>query len=265
MTRSRGRRRSALSRTGRIRRNGLRRVPGQSWEDGRSRGSSKPRWHASATGSEQRVDGAGRTDAGVHAYGQVIAFTYDGRLTATELGRALDALLPADVAIRDLRRDAGRVPPPLCGAVPGVPLHRLERAAQPASRAHGARGAGPARHRRDGASRVGLHRPARLQRLRGDGPIAGPDRHGGPGPAEGPARDDRRPGRRLPPRDGPADGGRPPGGRPRQDGCDSGPAALAGPATGPRRGSAPRRKGLCLRRVVLGRRPSERNGEHEER
>ena len=32
---------------------------------------------------------------------------------------------------------------------------------------------------------------------------------------DGPARDDRRPGRRLPPRDGPADGGRPPGGRPR--------------------------------------------------
>lgn len=52
----------------------------------------------------RRVDGAGRTDAGVHAEGQVIAFTFDGRLTATELGRALDALLPPDVAIRDLRR-----------------------------------------------------------------------------------------------------------------------------------------------------------------
>ena len=74
------------------------------------------------------------------------------------------------------------LPPPLCGAVPGVPLHRLERAAQPASRANGARGAGPARHRRDGAGRVGLHRPARLQRSRGDGPLAGPDRHVGPGP-----------------------------------------------------------------------------------
>ena len=52
----------------------------------------------------QRVDGAGRTDAGVHASGQVIAFTYAGRLTATDLGRALDALLPADVAVRDVRR-----------------------------------------------------------------------------------------------------------------------------------------------------------------
>ena len=75
------------------------------------------------------------------------------------------------------QQGAGRVQPPLCGAVPGVPLHRLERAAQSAARAHGARGAGPARHRRDGASRVGLHRPARLQGLRGDGPIVGPDRH----------------------------------------------------------------------------------------
>jgi tRNA pseudouridine38-40 synthase len=55
-------------------------------------------------GRRLRVDGAGRTDAGVHAIGQVIAFTYDGRLSTAELGRALDALLPADVAIHGLRR-----------------------------------------------------------------------------------------------------------------------------------------------------------------
>jgi tRNA pseudouridine38-40 synthase len=55
-------------------------------------------------GVERRIDGAGRTDAGVHASGQVIAFTYPGRLTATELGRALDALLPTDVAVRDVRQ-----------------------------------------------------------------------------------------------------------------------------------------------------------------
>jgi tRNA pseudouridine38-40 synthase len=55
-------------------------------------------------GIRSRVDGAGRTDAGVHAIGQVIAFTYSGRLTAPELERALMALVPADVAIRDLRR-----------------------------------------------------------------------------------------------------------------------------------------------------------------
>jgi tRNA pseudouridine38-40 synthase len=34
----------------------------------------------------------------------VIAFTYRGTLGAAELGRALDALLPGDVAVRNLRR-----------------------------------------------------------------------------------------------------------------------------------------------------------------
>ena len=62
-------------------------------------------------GVAQRVDGAGRTDAGVHATGQVIAFSYDGRLTATELGAALEALLPRDVAIRDLRRTTSTFQP----------------------------------------------------------------------------------------------------------------------------------------------------------
>jgi tRNA pseudouridine38-40 synthase len=50
------------------------------------------------------VDGAGRTDAGVHATGQVIAFTYPGRVPRQELQRAVNAQLPRDVAIRDLRR-----------------------------------------------------------------------------------------------------------------------------------------------------------------
>jgi tRNA pseudouridine38-40 synthase len=35
--------------------------------------------------------------------GQVIAFTYRGRLPATELAAALEAILPRDVAIRDVR------------------------------------------------------------------------------------------------------------------------------------------------------------------
>jgi tRNA pseudouridine38-40 synthase len=52
----------------------------------------------------RRVDGAGRTDAGVHASGQVIAFSYEGRLKMAELERALDALLPPDVTIRRVRR-----------------------------------------------------------------------------------------------------------------------------------------------------------------
>ena len=55
-------------------------------------------------GPARRVDGAGRTDAGAHASGQVIAFSYEGRLTTAELERALDTLLPPDVTIRGVRR-----------------------------------------------------------------------------------------------------------------------------------------------------------------
>lgn len=55
-------------------------------------------------GERVAVDGAGRTDAGVHATGQVIAFTYPGRLTGAEVQRAVNARLPRDVAIRDVRR-----------------------------------------------------------------------------------------------------------------------------------------------------------------
>ena len=55
-------------------------------------------------GVRQPVVGAGRTDAGVHATGQVIAFTYPGSLSAEALTEALNGTLPPDVAIRDLRR-----------------------------------------------------------------------------------------------------------------------------------------------------------------
>lgn len=55
-------------------------------------------------GVRQPVVGAGRTDAGVHASGQVIAFTYPGRLSAEALTEALNGMLPPDVAISDLRR-----------------------------------------------------------------------------------------------------------------------------------------------------------------
>lgn len=55
-------------------------------------------------GIRQPVVGAGRTDAGVHATGQVIAFTYPGRLSVEALTQALNGMLPPDVAIRDLRR-----------------------------------------------------------------------------------------------------------------------------------------------------------------
>ena len=57
-------------------------------------------------GIRHPVDGAGRTDAGVHATGQVIAFTYAGPLPPPALTEALNGLLPPDVAVRDVRRAA---------------------------------------------------------------------------------------------------------------------------------------------------------------
>ncbi len=44
--------------------------------------------------------GAGRTDSGVHAFGQVIAFDLDWKHGPEALGRALNAHLPRDVAVR---------------------------------------------------------------------------------------------------------------------------------------------------------------------
>lgn len=49
-----------------------------------------------------RVVGAGRTDTGVHACGQVIAFDVQWRHSLPELHRALNAVLPADVALWSL-------------------------------------------------------------------------------------------------------------------------------------------------------------------
>ena len=58
------------------------------------------------TGQEPRVHGAGRTDAGVHATGQAAHVDVDSRLSALELCRALNAVLPADVALRQVREAA---------------------------------------------------------------------------------------------------------------------------------------------------------------
>ena len=54
---------------------------------------------AEIAGQPVRVRGAGRTDAGVHAEGQVAAVTLATRLDAATLARALNAKLPVDVAV----------------------------------------------------------------------------------------------------------------------------------------------------------------------
>jgi len=70
-----------------------------------------------ATGEHSRAAFAGRTDAGVHARGQVASFLSKTRLDADTLCRALNAWLPEDVAVLavaeapvdfEVRRDALR-------------------------------------------------------------------------------------------------------------------------------------------------------------
>jgi len=67
------------------------------------------------TRETRRVIPAGRTDAGVHARGQVAHFDCDTRLSPNDLQRGLNAVLPRDVAVLalepaapdfDARRDA---------------------------------------------------------------------------------------------------------------------------------------------------------------
>jgi tRNA pseudouridine38-40 synthase len=55
------------------------------------------------SGTDTIVYGAGRTDSGVHATGQVIAFDLDWRHDETALYKALNANLPDAVAILDVR------------------------------------------------------------------------------------------------------------------------------------------------------------------
>lgn len=61
----------------------------------------------SITGEQVRVLASGRTDAGVHALGQIAVFRTASRLTADIWQRALNARLPSDIAVRE----AEEVPP----------------------------------------------------------------------------------------------------------------------------------------------------------
>ena len=58
---------------------------------------------AKVTRSRLRISGAGRTDAGVHATGQVIAFDAAWRHSLADLQRALNAILPPDIVVSHLK------------------------------------------------------------------------------------------------------------------------------------------------------------------
>lgn len=55
---------------------------------------------ALVTGETTRVVAAGRTDTGVHAYGQAVSWDTESRLETGVLLRALNANLPPDMAVR---------------------------------------------------------------------------------------------------------------------------------------------------------------------
>jgi tRNA pseudouridine38-40 synthase len=57
---------------------------------------------AQVTQEPVTVYAAGRTDAGVHALGQVIAFDTSWRHGVGDLQRAMNAVLPLDIAVREL-------------------------------------------------------------------------------------------------------------------------------------------------------------------
>lgn len=57
---------------------------------------------AAVTGQAVTVSGAGRTDTGVHAEGQVIAFDVAWKHSAEALLNAVNAVLPDDIALQDL-------------------------------------------------------------------------------------------------------------------------------------------------------------------
>src|SRR5678810_626638 len=61
----------------------------------------KALWKLGWTG--RSVIMSGRTDTGVHATGQVVSFDLDWSHTAAELVRALNALLPADMAVHEAK------------------------------------------------------------------------------------------------------------------------------------------------------------------
>jgi tRNA pseudouridine38-40 synthase len=54
-------------------------------------------------GKPVRVNGAGRTDAKVHALGQVASFRCPSDIPTTAVQRALNSLLPRDVVVHDVR------------------------------------------------------------------------------------------------------------------------------------------------------------------
>ena len=195
------------ARTGRIRRHGVRRLPGPTWEPDRpGRAGSRagpPQRRDPAAGRRRRAD---RRRGPRH--GQVIAFSYDGQLSRRALAEALSGNLPRDVAIGDLRRAPQGFQPRYAARYREYRYIDLERTPEPAPRADTLRVREPldvAAMARAAAAFVGRHDFSAFGGSRSDnrsGPSTGRVRRNGR------RGHDRRVGRRVPAPDGPTHRGR---------------------------------------------------------
>ncbi|HLV80886.1 MAG TPA: tRNA pseudouridine(38-40) synthase TruA [Chthonomonadaceae bacterium] len=80
---------------------------GFQWQDnGRSVQAALEAAIAKRTGETVRITGAGRTDSGVHALGQVVSFGVETRIPAERMALALNSALPADVSVRKVEEVA---------------------------------------------------------------------------------------------------------------------------------------------------------------
>jgi len=59
-------------------------------------------------GQKVEVDGSGRTDAGVHAYGQVANFHIDTKMSLSEIMDYMNRYLPEDIAVVDIKEVSER-------------------------------------------------------------------------------------------------------------------------------------------------------------
>ena len=219
MTRARRRprrrrgRAAALPRDGRIRRNGLCRVPAPAERPdgpGRARGRARPpRRRRADRGRRGGTHGCRGPRRGP---GDRFHLPRAGS-PEPALQRAVNALLPPDVAIRGVRRAPDGFHPRYAARYreyrytvwngPRSPLRERQALGvrSPLDIAAMASAASVFEGRHD------------FSAFGGSGPAAGPDRARGPGPTGGPPGDDRRPGGFLPPGPGAAHGRRPAGGR----------------------------------------------------
>lgn len=76
----------------------------------------------SITGGQVRLAGASRTDAGVHALGQVSAFSTNSNLTIDVLKRALNAKLPEDIRILAIEETDGLFNPRFAAVKKGISI-----------------------------------------------------------------------------------------------------------------------------------------------